>query len=220
MNEAARLLGTAASVLWLLQDEAVVHAAETKSATGYLARLAELQPGHPYLIEDGHSVVGHVIETKKAKILQDISKDDFVTESGRTLNEEFGFRGAAAVPLLVDDRSIGVLVVTDHRVRHFTDDEVSLLSAFADQASLALEKARLLNEAVAREQQATQLYEVTTQLASNHELGSVLDLITASAVDLFECEASLIRPSRCFPAPFIRSRSSSNSSFSISDASS
>ena len=39
--------------------------------------------------------------------------------------------------------------------------EVSLLTAFADQASLALEKARLLNEAEARERQATQLHEVT-----------------------------------------------------------
>ncbi|MCI0788941.1 MAG: GAF domain-containing protein, partial [Chloroflexi bacterium] len=66
----------------------------------------------------------------------------------------------------------------------FTDDEISLLSAFADQASLALEKARLLNEAEARERQAIQLYEVTTQLASNHDLASVLELITQQAVEL------------------------------------
>ncbi|PKB72204.1 MAG: hypothetical protein BZY87_01530 [SAR202 cluster bacterium Io17-Chloro-G6] len=72
----------------------------------------------------------------------------------------------------------------DTRIRLFTEDEVSLLTAFADQAALALEKGRLLNEAEARERQATQLYEVTTQLASNHDLKSVLDLITEQAVDL------------------------------------
>ena len=72
----------------------------------------------------------------------------------------------------------------DGSVRLFTDDEVSLLSAFADQAALALEKARLLSEAEARERQATQLYEVTTQLASNHDLDIVLELITQQAAEL------------------------------------
>ncbi len=38
----------------------------------------------------------------------------------------------------------------DGSVRLFTDDEVSLLMAFADQAALALEKSRLLNEAEER----------------------------------------------------------------------
>ena len=65
-----------------------------------------------------------------------------------------------------------------------------ILSAFADQASLALEKARLLNEAETRERQATQLYEVTTQLASNHDLASVLDLIVQKASELLDSEAS------------------------------
>ena len=72
----------------------------------------------------------------------------------------------------------------DTRVRVCTEDEVSLLTAFADQASLTIEKARLLNEAEARERQATQLYEVTTQLASNHDLESVLDIIAEQAAGL------------------------------------
>ena len=46
----------------------------------------------------------------------------------------------AVVPLLANDNSIGVLVVMDTRIRRFTDDEVSVLTAFADQASLTLEK--------------------------------------------------------------------------------
>jgi signal transduction histidine kinase len=97
------------------------------------------------------------------------------------------------VPLLANGQSIGTLMCSDEtHGRRFTEDEVSLLSAFADQASLALEKARLLNEAEARERQATQLYEVTNQLASNHELDSVLELIAARAVELLGCQGSAI----------------------------
>jgi light-regulated signal transduction histidine kinase (bacteriophytochrome) len=42
------------------------------------------------------------------------------------------------------------LVVLDPRIRRFDETEVSLLTAFADQAALALEKARLLSEAEQR----------------------------------------------------------------------
>jgi signal transduction histidine kinase len=116
-------------------------------------------------------------------------------ESRKSL-EERGVDPAAAavVPLLANGRSIGTLRVLDAGKfgRRFTQDEVSLLMAFADQAALALEKARLLNEAEARERQATQLYEVTTQLASSQDMDSVLDLIAARAVDLLGCEATAI----------------------------
>ena len=54
----------------------------------------------------------------------------------------------ATVPLQANDQSIGVLFVGDAtHGRRFTEEEVTLLTAFADQASLVLGKARLLNEA-------------------------------------------------------------------------
>ena len=93
-------------------------------------------------------MAGHVIATKKPWVFSDITEDESLPALTRSLAQEFGFHGCAAMPLLADDVSLGVLIVMDTRVRRFTDDEVSLLTAFADQASLALEKARLLNEAV------------------------------------------------------------------------
>ena len=78
----------------------------------------------------------------------------------------------------------------DRHERNLTEDEVSLLAAFADQAALALEKARYLQEAETRERRAAQLYEITTHLASSPDMDSVLDLITTSAVELLGCEAA------------------------------
>jgi K+-sensing histidine kinase KdpD len=122
--------------------------------------------------------------TRKPLVSENVQENEFFTPEGRLYAQETGFYGAAVVPLLANDLSIGVPLMFDTRIRRFTDDEVSLLSAFADQAALALEKARLLNEAEARERQATKLYEVTTQLASNHDLNSVLELITQQAAEL------------------------------------
>ncbi|MCH8800269.1 MAG: GAF domain-containing protein [Chloroflexi bacterium] len=182
VNEAARLLGASGAYIRLLNGGVLVPSAATESTTAYLAEVGEAQPS--LRVEEGTSFMGQVMATKKPWVSDDVTLDELVTAVGRQKNQEHGFHGAAAVALLANDQPLGVLSVVDKRIRRFTDDEVSLLTAFADQASLALEKARLLSEAEARERQATQLYEVTTQLASNHHLESVLALITENAKEL------------------------------------
>ena len=188
VNEATRLVGASAAWMRLLEDGVMIPSAATESAAAYITEHAKLRPTLP--VGEGASRNGHVMATKQPMIAKDYP--DLISREVQQLLEKHGMRGSVAIPLLANDRSIGVLAVYDNRVREFTGDEVSLLVAFADQAALALEKARLLNDAETREQQATQLYEVTTQLASNHDLDSVLNLINASAVDLFKCEASSI----------------------------
>ena len=152
-----------------------------------------MEAGATLKVEEGTSLAGHVMATKKplhgkaaAQMLVPRAIQ-FMAEQGRDPE------AVVIVPLLANGQSIGTLMCSDEtHGRRFTDNEVSLLSAFADQASLALEKARLLNEAEDRERQATQLYEVTNQLASNHELDSLLELISARAVELLGCQGSAI----------------------------
>ena len=175
VNEAARLVGAAAATIRLLEGDVLVPAAATESAAAFVSRGVEERP--TIQVKEGGDILGHVMATKKPLISEDAPEDERLNADGRLRFQNHGFHGVALAPLLANDRSIGVITVMDRQIRRFTEDEVSLLTAFADQASLALEKARLLNEAEARERQATQLYEVTTQLASNHDLESVLELI-------------------------------------------
>lgn len=188
VNEAARLLGANAALIHLVDGNVIVPGVATDSAANFVAEVAEAQP--LLVVEEGTSLAGHVMATKRPLVTEDITESEVITPEGRRLGQEYGFHGTAAVLLLANDQSIGVLAVLDKRIRRFTDNEVSLLSAFADQASLALEKARLLQEAETREREATQLYEITTQLASSPDMESVLELITGSAVDLLQCEAA------------------------------
>jgi GAF domain-containing protein len=118
-----------------------------------------------------------LLATKQPRVIEDAAQDMRVILPARLAAEKYGFHGLAAVPLLANDRSIGVLVVMDGKTRLFTDDEVSLLTAFADQASLALERARLLNEAERERERSDALYQVSNKLASVHETDEVLDLI-------------------------------------------
>ena len=180
VNEAARLVNTNGAYIRLLEGDLLVPKAATQSAAEIVADGDEAG----VVIRVGDGLMGRVMARKAPLVTEDVSKDERADPEGRIHMERSGFSGLAAVPLLANDKAIGALAVFDQRIRRFTEDEVSLLTAFADQAALALEKARLLNEAETRERQATQLYEVTTQLASNIDMDTVLDLITERAAEL------------------------------------
>ena len=94
----------------------------------------------------GEGMMGRVMATKKPLVSENIAEGEWIPPEFRLESQERGIRSGASVPLLANDKSLGVLAVMDKQIRRFTDDEVSLLSAFADQASLALEKARLLTD--------------------------------------------------------------------------
>jgi len=137
--------------------------------------------------------MGHVMATKKPLIIEDIQEWEFKSTETRALNREYGFRSAVAVPLLANGGPLGALGLMDTRVRRFTEDEVSLLTAFADQASLALEKARLLNEAEREKERSDALYRVSNLLAGAHDTGAVLDLIVNEAARLLGTDSAFIR---------------------------
>jgi signal transduction histidine kinase/CheY-like chemotaxis protein len=60
--------------------------------------------------------------------------------------EQVPWRAVLAVPLMQQDEVIGVLSVGDSAGRVFTEEEIHLAQAFADQAATALENARLFQE--------------------------------------------------------------------------
>jgi hypothetical protein len=57
-----------------------------------------------------------------------------------------GYRTMLSLPLLRGDQAIGSLSIRRTEVRPFTNKQIALATTFADQAVIAIENARLLNE--------------------------------------------------------------------------
>jgi len=99
---------------------------------------------------DEHSGPGLVMRTRQPLLVEDIEASDPGAWGADWVLAE-GFRGHAVVPLVVDGRSIGVLMIDTRRPRLLNEDEVRFLRLMANQAAIAIEKARLHREEIERQ---------------------------------------------------------------------
>ncbi|HEX7565952.1 MAG TPA: ATP-binding protein, partial [Bradyrhizobium sp.] len=110
-------------------------------------------------------------------------------------------RTVLSVPLLRGNESIGAILLRRTEVRPFNDKQINLLSAFADQAVIAIQNARLFNETrEALERQTATADVLKIIAASPTDVQPVFEAIVQTAVRLLGCETSFIQ--RCDSSSF------------------
>ena len=107
-----------------------------------------------------------------------VSDTEADARSLRDLARLRGFRSVMYVPLLRNQKAIGIIGVTWVKPGPFADHHVQLLRTFADQAVIAIENVRLFNEVQAR------TVELTESLEQQTATSEVLRVISSSPGDL------------------------------------
>lgn len=85
----------------------------------------------------GQGLLGHVASTGEPVIVSDVTKDS------RYIDANPETRSEIVVPIKLDDRLVGVVNLESPQINAFTPKSLALINAFASQAAISLERARL-----------------------------------------------------------------------------
>ena len=135
---------------------------------------------------DTEGLSGVIVQTG-----QPLVTTDYLSECARRNIQPSGKPGKAwmGMPLISRDQVIGVMNVSsfDPEVT-YSEEQVELFRAIADQAAGVLDKVRLYREMEERAHELETLNEVGSAISSTLELEAVLNLIVQKAVELIRAE--------------------------------
>jgi class 3 adenylate cyclase len=145
--EAANRLGRSDSCLiWLVDGDFL----QLRASFGAPQEAAEYDRRHPDKPGPG-SCTGRVALTKRPVHIPDVRADPGYTHPA----VEFGhYRTLLGLPVLVEDELVGVFGLARRDVRPFEDEEIELMTTFADQSAIAIGNAKLFETV---ERQKTEL---------------------------------------------------------------
>ena len=144
----------------------------------------------------GVGVVGQAVKARQAIIENDVQQSSLWSSQ---TDEQTGFntRSLLAVPLLVNDKLIGVIdVVNRSDGLPFVQDDLQLLSAFAAQAAVAIENARLYTMTdqalAARVEELSIMQRIDRELNASLESGRAMKVALSWAMRYSGASAGLI----------------------------
>jgi GAF domain-containing protein len=158
------------------------------------------------------SAVGRVALESKAVHIPDVLADPEYSAAG--YQRAFGFRTILGVPLLREGTTIGVFALTRDKVNPFSQQQIDLVTTFADQAVIAIENVRLFEDVQKRTDDLAESLEQQTAIGeilrvisnSPSDVQPVLDSVAehaariceAQIVDIFLVENDMLRDAASF----------------------
>ena len=183
--ESRILCGADTSFCFLLDGDVFRFAAASGGDTTHW----EYERAHPNPI-DRESIVGRVALEGRAVQIPDLAADEEYASGAYKIGR---YRTLLGVPIGAADNLIGAFGLGRYEVNPFTEDEIALVTVFADQAAVAIRLARLLSAGHEAQDRETSLAAVLASIArTSFDLPQVLQAVVEEAARLCESDTGNI----------------------------
>lgn len=157
------------SVLAILADQVAIAIQNASSAEQAQRALREAEIASSQLV--GQAWKGYVEKIQSRGYRYDGIKPERLNEAGKSSDE----KNALVVPVQLRGQTIGRLKLKPSDVkRSWTEDERAIIESTAERVAIAMEGARLLDEAQKRAARESFLSEMGTKLGTSFQLDSIL----------------------------------------------
>jgi class 3 adenylate cyclase len=185
-KSAARLCEADAVAIWRPDGDTLKLAANFGGSREWI----EYATQNP-VVPDRGTVSGRVLLDGKLVHVRDVLADREFTGTGYYVHGNY--RTSLGIPLSTKKETIGVFVIARSEVREFSEKQIKLVTTFADQAVIAIENARLLNELRQRTDDLTgRTADLTEALEQQTATSEVLQAISSSPGNLQPVFASML----------------------------
>lgn len=110
------------------------------------------------------------------------------------LTAENGYQAQVKVPLVINDRCVGVLGAAFHRPRQFAETERTAVLSLADQCAQALHRAQLLTSETAARHAAERFHRILSALSGATDVAEVGQVILGYAAELGAVASVVVWP--------------------------
>ncbi len=163
--------------VWLVKDD-LLHAV----ANGGVSEGFDYDKDHPHVL-DRTTASGRAALTRAVVHIPDVEADPAYAYAGPR-----PFRANLSVPIFLDDELIGVIGLTRAVPQGFTDEQITLVKTFADQAAIAIKNARLIDAIERQLEQQRAISDVLSAVARSEGLDAVFRTVVEAAARLCDAE--------------------------------
>jgi GAF domain-containing protein len=175
-HNSVHLCGATYGVVFRFDGEMISFVAHHNLDQAGIDTVNQMFPLRPNTI----SVVGRAILERNVVHIADVAAE--TNNPYTAIQQALGIRTALAVPMLRDGNPIGAVVLYRKEVGLFSDRQIELVKAFADQAVIAIENARLLNDLNRLNQQLEQ--RVADQVSEIERMSRLRRFLPPQVADL------------------------------------